>query len=174
MPFWKVNRATGAELTEGSAARDATPHLEPISIFTERGDFDGWIVAAERRVTDMLNEHQYVRVCLDAASDEWEAVDRDEILFVAPPERATDPQRRIHRRKNRLIATVGPYVVTGTAHLPPGTDLDPFLVRRQMRFMPLTDAWVTHRTDPSVELTRPVVIVNTANLRELKAALELV
>ena len=103
-----------------------------------------------------------------------ETFDRDEILFVAPPDRATDPQRRLHRRKNRLIAIVGPYVVTGTAHLPPGTDLDPFLLRRQMRFMPLTDAWVTHRTDGSVDIARSVVIVNTANLRELKAALELI
>lgn len=174
MPFWKVSRATGSHLTEGSAARDAAPHLEPISVFTGRGSFEGWIVAAEKRVTDMLNEHQHLRVCLDAATDVWEAIDRNEILFVAPPERTTDPQRRIHRRKNRLVALVGPYVVTGTAYLSPGTDLDPFLLRRQVRFLPMTDAWVTHRTDPTVGLSRPVVIVNTANLVELRTAMALV
>ena len=174
MPFWKVGRVTGTQLTDGSAARDPEPHLQPISVFADRGSFDGWIVAAEYRVTELLNEHQHLRVCLDAAADRWEDIDRDEILFVAPPERATDPQRRIHRRKNRLVALVGPYVVTGTAHLQPGATLDPYLLRRQVRFLPLTDAWVTHRTDPTVELGRPVVIVNTANLIELQAAMAVV
>ena len=171
MPFWKVGRATGSQNTDGSAARALAPHLEPISVFASDRSFEGWIVAAERRVTDLLNDHQHLRVCVDAAADEWEDVDRDDILFVAPPERLTDPQRRIHRRRNRLVALVGPYVVTGTVHILPGTALDPYLLRRQIRFLPMTNAWVTHRTDPAVELARPVVIVNTANLVELQPAL---
>ena len=173
MPFWRVGRATGGQITDGSAARELAPHLEPISVFTARGNFDGWIVAAEQRVTDLLNDHPHLRVCLDAAADRWEDIDRDEILFVAPPERAADPQRRIHRRKNRLVAMVGPYVVTGTAHLQPGTTLSPYLLRSQVRFLPLTDAWVTHGTDQGVELGRPVVIANTAHLLELRPAMAL-
>jgi len=171
MPFWKVGRTTGSEHTDGSAARDLAPHLEPISVFASDRSFEGWIVAAERRVTDLLNDHQHLRVCIDAAADVWEDVDRDEILFVAPPERATDLQRRVHRRKNRLVALVGAYVVTGTVHILPGTTLDPYLLRRKLPFLPMTDAWVTHRTDPTVELARPVVIVNTAHLVELQPVL---
>jgi hypothetical protein len=174
MPFWKVSRATGSQLTEGSAARDLEPHLEPISVFTARGSFDGWIVAAEKRMTDLLNEHPNLRVCLDAATDHWETVDRDDILFVAPPERATDPQRRISRRRNRIVALVESFVVTGTAHVQPGATLDPYLLRRQVRFLPLTDAWVTHRTDPEVAFSRPVLIVNTMNLVELRSAMTVV
>ncbi len=64
----EVRRATGAEITDGSTARDLAPHLEPISISTARGSFDGWIVAAERRVTDLLNDDPHLRVCLDAAA----------------------------------------------------------------------------------------------------------
>ena len=30
----------------------------------------------------------------------------------------------------------GTYVVTGTAHIQPGTTLDPYLLRRQVRFLP--------------------------------------
>ena len=56
MPFWKVGRATRSQLTDGSAARDPRRNLEPISVFTTRGSFKGWIVAAKQRVTDMLNE----------------------------------------------------------------------------------------------------------------------
>jgi hypothetical protein len=82
--------------------------------------------------------------------------------------------RRISRRKNRLVAMVGSYVVTGTAHTQPGTTLDPYVLRRQVRFLPLTDAWVTHRTDPTVELMRPVLIVNTMNLIELRQAMTVV
>ena len=136
MPFWKVSRATGSHLTDGSAAREPAPHLEPISVFTTKGRFDGWIVAAEQRVTDLLNEHSHLRMCLDAAADAWEDIERDDLLFVAPPSRATDPQRRISRRKNPLVALVGTYVVTGTAHIQPGTTLDPYLLRRQVRFLP--------------------------------------
>ncbi len=171
MPFWRVGRATGGQIIDGSAARELAPHLEPISVFTGRGNFDGWIVAAERRVTDLLNDHPHLRVCLDAADDRWEDIERDDILFVAPPERAADPQRRVSRRRNRLVALVGPYVVTGTAHIPPGATLDAYSLRRQVRFLPLTDVWVTHRTDPSVELGRPVVIVNTSQLVELRPAM---
>ena len=174
MPFWRVRRATGGHITDGSAERDLAPHLEPISVFTARGSFDGWIVAAEQRVTDMLNDHPHLRVCLDAAADQWEMIDRDDILFVAPPIRATDPQRRVSRRRNRLVALVGPYVVTGTAHIRPGTTLDPYTLRQQVRFLPLTDAWVTHRMDPSVDMGRPVLIVNTRNLIELRPALTVV
>ena len=174
MPFWKVRRATGADITDGSTARDLAPHLEPISIFTARGSFDGWIVAAERRVTDLLNDHPHLRVCLDAAADQWEEVDREDILFVAPPARPVDPQRRVSRRRNRLVALVGPYVVNGTAHIQPGATLDAYSLRRQVRFLPLTDVWVTHRTDPSVDFGRPVLIVNTANLTELRPAMTVV
>ena len=67
-----------------------------------------------------------------------------------------------------------PYVVTGTAHILPGATLDAYTLRRQVRFLPLTDAWVTHRTDPSVDVGRPVLIVNTANLTELRPAMTVV
>ena len=174
MPFWRVSRATSGPITDGNAARDLAPHLEPISIFTARGSFDGWIVAAERRVTDLLNDHGHLRVCLDAAADQWQDVDREDILFVAPPGRPVDPQRRISRRRNRLVVLVGPYVVTGTAHILPGATLDAYTLRRQVRFLPLTDAWVTHRTDPSVDVGRPVLIVNTTNLTELRPAMSVV
>jgi len=174
MPFWKVSRATGRQLSAGSATVDPAPHLEPISVFTTENSFDGWIVAAEQRVTDLLNQHPQLRICLNAASDHWEDIERDDILFVAPPGRETDPQRRVSRRKNRLVALVGSYVVTGTAHIQPGTTLDPYMLRRQVRFLPLTDVWVTHRTDPSVELSRPVLIVNTMSLIELRPAMAVV
>jgi hypothetical protein len=134
MPFWKVSRPTGGQLTDGSPANDPAPHLEPISVFTMNGSFEGWIVAAEQRVTDLLNEHLQLRICLDASADDWKDIDREDILFVAPPGRATDPQRRISRRKNRLVALVGSYVVTRTAHTQPGATLDPYVLRRQVRF----------------------------------------
>ena len=101
-------------------------------------------------------------------------VDRDDILFVAPPGRPVDPQRRVSRRRNRLVVVVGTYVVTGTAHIQPGATLDAYRLRRHVRFLALTDAWVTHGTDPSVDVGRPVLIVNTANLTELRPAVTVV
>ncbi len=139
MPFWN-RRVTGSQVTDGSAARDLAPHLEPI-----------------RSAATIQSARLPGR---------WRVV--------APPPRATDPQRRISRRRNRLVALVGSYVVTGTAHIQPGATLDPYTLRRQVRFLPLTDAWVTHRTEPSVDMGRPVLIVNTMNLIELRPAMTVV
>lgn len=171
MPFWNVRRGTASELSEGSAARDITPVLQPIQVFTAEHRVEGWIIASQERVTDLLNERDVMRICVDADSDRWETINRDQVLLVAPPERRTNPQRRVHRQKRRLMALVGSYVVSGVAHLQPGAGLDPYLLRTRQHFLPMTDAIVTHRTDPSVEHEFPVVIVNVGNLTELRALL---
>jgi hypothetical protein len=171
MPFWNIRRGVANAQFEGSAAREITPVLEPIQVFTAQRHIEGWIVAAQERVTDLLNQREVIRLCVQPDTDEWATIDRDDILLVAPPGRTTNPQRRVHRQKRRLMALVGSYVVTGVAHLQPGAGLDPYLLRTRQHFLPMTNAVVTHRTDPSVEHQLPVVIVNVGNLTELRALL---
>ena len=174
MPFWKVQRAARANATDGSAARDLTPSIEPIRVFTTDRHLDGWIVATQERITDVLNARESIRICVDATADVWETIDRDDILMVAPPEHTTNPDRRVHRRKNRLVAQVGPYVVTGMVHLQPGISLEPYLLRTRQHFLPITDAHVTSRIDPAFGQELEVVIVNVRNLTELRSQLGVV
>jgi hypothetical protein len=169
MPFWNIRRGTQPEHTVGSAARDVAPVLEPIQIFTAQRHLEGWIVAGGERVTDLLNQNDTLRVCVDLASDEWASIPREDVLCVAPPERPTHSQRRVHRQKHLVRALVGPYVVSGTAHLQPGSTLDPYLLRTRQQFLPMTNAMLMHRTDPKIDQQLPVVIINVANLTELRA-----
>lgn len=174
MAFWNVRRSTGARATEGSAARHLEPAIEPVRVFTTERCVGGWVVATQERMTDVLNARESIRLCLDATADEWEAIDRDDILFVAPPERRSDSGRRVHRRKNRIVAQLGPYLVTGTIHLQPGTQLDTYLLRTRQHVLPLTSVVVSSRIDPTFEQQFPVVIVNLQHLMELRTQLSVV
>lgn len=167
MPFWTIRRGTQTNTTDGSAARAIAPRLEPIQLFTAAARVEGWLVATEERVTDLLNQRASLRVCTDPATDTWESVDRGDLLVVAPPPLAAPTGRAIHRHKRRVMALVGPYVVEGIVHLPPGMPLDPYLLRTRQHFMPMTHAVVG---DPSRETgtTYPVVLVNVWNVSELR------
>ena len=65
MPFWKVQRATRANVTDGSAARETTPNIEPIQVFTAERHLEGWVIATQQRMTDVLNVRESIRICVD-------------------------------------------------------------------------------------------------------------
>ena len=169
MGFWSARRNTRADATDGSAARALEPALQRIRLFLPDRQVEGWIVSTDDRITDLLNRKDVLRVCVDPAEDAWESADLDELLLVAPPRHDGDPQRRLHRRKHRLAALVGPYVVTGVAHVAVGVDPEAFLLRTRQSFLPMTDAHVTSRVDGTVDEAFPVVIINVGNLVELHA-----
>ena len=173
MPFWKVGRASQAGSIDGSAARAIEPHLEPIQLFTREARISGWIVALDERVTDILNQRETLRVCVDATADSWADVEREELFLVAPPPRGGPNPRRIHRHKRRIRILLGPYTVEGVAHLPPGMPLDPFLLRTRQRFVAVTDAIVTGEDERDGGENHPVVILNVNNMQELHVLLTL-
>ena len=156
MPFWSPRRNTSA-VTDGSTARDVAPALEPIRLFL-----------ADRQVQGLsfLPMSESPICSTGERSSAW-CVD----LLVAPPQQAGDPQRRVHRRKHRLVAFVGPYVVTGVAHIALGQDPEAYLLRTRQQFLPMTSAHVTSRVDGSIDEQLPVVILNVGNLTELRALL---
>ena len=112
-------------------------------------------------------------MCVDPADDVWESADLEDLLLVAPPLQAGNPQRRVHRRKHRLVGLVGPYVVTGVGHIALGQDPEAYLLRTRQHFLPMTDAHVTSRVNGSIDEVLPVVILNVGNLIELRAQLTL-
>ncbi|MFN2418683.1 MAG: hypothetical protein ABR593_07120 [Candidatus Limnocylindria bacterium] len=174
MAFWTVRRGLSADLTDGSAAKALQPRLESIQLFTTERRIEGWVVALEERVTDVLNRRQSLRLCTEPGADVWEEVDRDDLLLVAPPPMPGKNMRAIHRSKRRVLVLVGPYAVEGIVHLPPGMPLDPYLLRTRQRFMAMTNVVMgVAGDDRDPGETLPVAIVNVHNVHELRALITL-
>ncbi len=173
MPFWTIRRGTQPSGMQGSTARDLAPHLEPIHLFTTMGRIDGWIVAVEERVTDLLNQRDAVRICTDPATDSWSSIDRDDLLLVAPPPMTGSSGRAIHRSKRRVLARVGQYSVEGIVHMPPGMPLDPYLLRTRQHFLPMTRAVVSSSDESESGDLYQVVLANVFNLAELRTLVTL-
>jgi hypothetical protein len=138
--IWKRRRAAAAAI-DGTAAREVAPELDPIKLFVRTGVIDGWIDAGGRRISDLMAEERVLRI---RDADGWSTVSIADVLVAGPPPHLST--RRIHRVKRRVAFDVPPYEIVGTAHLPPGTQLDPFVLRTARPILPVTNAWV-HDTD---------------------------
>lgn len=155
MPFWSLRRGTSSRAVEGTAAREVVPALEPVQIFLADRVVRGAVVPDGERLTDLIANQLGLRVQLEDGS--WEGLSIDDIILVAPPPHAS--QRRIHRAKRRIELTADPYKITATAHLPPGTQLDPFVLRTGRPVLPVTGAWVRIEEDASSDQQLDVAIV---------------
>lgn len=174
MAFWSWPRGAGASRAAATGALELVRPPEPIRVFRADGEVEGWIAASGQRVTDLLNANPSLRIQLDAAdSERWIEVERDTILLVTPPPHAGQRQRRVHRQRRRVRATVGPFDVVGTAHLTPGSGLDPYLLRTRQAFLPMTDVVISRRDHPGWEQEAAVAIINVGNLSALHALLTL-
>lgn len=169
MAFWSLRRGTSSETVQGTAAVELVPALEPIQVFLADRIINGHIAPEGERVTDLLAARRGLRI--QDENGEWETVDVADIVLVSPPPHTS--QRRIHRARRRVELEVPPYLVTGTAHLPPGTQLDPFVIRTGRPVIPVTGAWVRIEGDPTSDQHLDVAILSVAAIeraRELLSA----
>lgn len=189
MTFWNWRRGTSGGATAGSAAVALTPELAPIELYTADARVVGWIEANGRRVTDLLNEQDELRLWqprpgpMDAgptsttpspADDaEWQSLLTETMILAMPPEWRSSRQLRLHKRLRRVALTAGPFRVTGNLHLHPGTEVGAHLLTRGPRFLPLTDAYILHSGEPPFEHVVSVVIVNTAHVTSLTSLVTL-
>lgn len=157
--------------------------LAPIELYTADARIVGWIAPDGRRVTDLLNGPDELRLWrpspgpLDATTEpdtdeapaaegDWYSISTAQVVLAMPPEWRASRQLRLHRRLRRAALTAGPFSVTGNVHLPPGTEVGPHLLRGQP-FLPLTDAYLLHNGDPPFEHVVSVVIVNAAHVTQI-------
>lgn len=182
LTFWNWRRGPQTAST-GSAALSSAPDLAPIELYTADSRIVGWIAAGGRRVTDLLNERDELRLWhpspgpLDATPNaktppdtdtgEWDSVAAAQVLLAMPPEWRSSRQLRLHRRLRRVAMTVGPFTVTGNLHLHPGVEPGAHLLSRGPAFLPLTDAYLLHAVEPPFEHVVSVVIVNTRHATSL-------
>ena len=154
----------------------ATPGatLLAVRIFTAVGPLEAELDGnGGERITELLNAFPGIRVRAGASlgmpETRWTPYDLNEVLIVIPPEQATDPMRRLRRPGQRITIKLGPYVVAGAAHVPPGAEATAFLLRHRQHFVPITGATITH-ADGSPGFAQPVVIVNVWRAESLRGA----
>lgn len=184
MTFWNWRRGPNATATSGSSAVALAPELAPIELYTADQRIVGWIASTGRRVTDLLNEQDELRLWrprpgpleeagrphpaepVDDAGD-WDAVAAADVLLAMPPEWRASRQLRLHRRLRRVAVAIGPFAVTGNLHLHPGVEVTHSLLHGPQRFMPLTEAYLLHQAEPPFEHVVSVVIFNTRQVTQL-------
>jgi hypothetical protein len=181
--FWNWRRGTGATATSGSAAIATAPDLAPIELYTADSRIVGWIAANGRRVTDLLNAQDELRLwqpspgpmdapLLDAnptldESGDWQSLVTDQVILAMPPEWRASRQLRLHRKLRRVAVIAGPFSVTGNLHIVPGAEPGPELLLRGPHFLPLTEAYILHNGEPPFEHVVSVVIVNTSHVTQM-------
>src|SRR5699024_860973 len=142
----------------------------------------GWIAAEGRRVTDLLNEQDELRLwrpspsplesadrpmspahpeSLDPAEGEWDTLAAKDVPVVIAPVVRASSQLRLLRRLLRLALAVASFAVTGNRHLHPGVEVSHSLLHGPRHFLPLTEAFLLHQAYPPFEHVVSVVIVNT-------------
>ena len=183
MTFWNWRRGGGTTTTAGSRAVALAPDRAPIELYTADSRVVGWIAANGRRVTDLLNSQDELRLwqpspgpieapLSDQAptvdeSGEWQSLVTDQMILAMPPEWRASRQLRLHRKLRRVALIAGPFSVTGNLHMAPGAEPGPELLIRGPRFLPLTEAYILHNGEPPFEHVVSVVIVNTAHVSQM-------
>lgn len=188
MTFWNWRRGAGVPAGAGSAAVTLAPDLAPIELYTADSRIVGWIAAHGRRVTDLLNDEDELRLWrpspgpIDAPSEpltarqaaptpdesgEWHTLVAAQVILAMPPEWRASRQLRLHRKLRRVALSAGPFSVTGNLHVPPGGEPGPHMLLHGRRFLPLTEAYLLHNGEPPFEHVVSVVIVNTAHVTQI-------
>jgi hypothetical protein len=185
MTFWNWRRGSAPSATAGSAAVSLVTDPAPTELYTAETRIVGWIAANGRRVTDLLNAQDELRLWQPSpgpieapmtarepapnAEDkgEWQSLLTEQVILAMPPEWRASRQLRLHRKLRRVALSAGPFSVTGNLHVVPGAEPGPDLLLRGPRFLPLTEAYLLHNGEPPFEHVVSVVIVNTAHVTQL-------
>lgn len=136
----------------------ASPAVKPIRLILSDRDVTGWIEPGDARVTDLLQRGTPLPFLPgEESAGRWVTVDPAELLVVVPPPHVSRPERRLQRQRHEVMIRIGGWVATGTAHLMPGEEYDPYL-RSTRQFLPLTDATLGREGDESAQALETVII----------------
>lgn len=187
MTFWNWRRASSSSATVGSSAVALEPELAPIELYTADSRIVAWIEANGRRVTDLLNSEDELRLWQPTPGplapelgpsavspgpshengNEWQSVLTESVILAMPPEWRASRQLRLHKRLRRVAISAGPFNITGNLHLHPAVEVGHHLLTGSPRFLPLTEAYLLHQAEPPFEHVVSVLIVNTAHITSL-------
>jgi hypothetical protein len=136
---------------------------------------------SQARLTDLINREDFLPVVLldgqpedlsqpieMRADQQWSRVSVGDALLILPPPQVTDPSRRLHRPRQPVEILIGPFVVSGMAHVPPGAQAAGFLFRQNARFAPVTRAAVRDSGREGFEQRAGVVLVNMRRIETIR------
>lgn len=136
---------------EGSARTGAAREIE-FSGYTEDCRVFGYLRLDGERLSDALNDREQMELdsVLLLALEDNRAVElrtltvrRDEIVAVRASGPRGNAARRIRTRPSPVAVKLGPYLVHGYVHGPPGSD--PLRrLRGQRPMVPMTEAWIEY------------------------------
>ena len=156
MSFWSRRRRGGAEESP-TAVGPTTTRLAVVEFWA----------GSHRTVAGVDLSQDLAEVPEDpsqpigmTAGQAWTQLSVGEALLILPPPQVTDPRRRLHRPRQPVEITIGPFVVSGMAHVPPGAQAAGFLIRQTARFVPVTRASVRDTGLQGFEQRAEVVLVN--------------
>jgi hypothetical protein len=153
--------------SEPTEPEPTTAGPEPIRLILADRDLIGWIEPGGERVSDLLQRGTPLSFLPDGpTSARWVSVDPAELLVVVPPPHVSPPERRLQRQRHEVMIRIGGWMVTGTAHLMPGEEYDPYL-RSTRQFLPLTDARLGREGDESPSAFE-TLIVNLKRVDEFR------
>ena len=139
----------------------ANEQLAPIRIFLKDADLAGSVRPSSERTTDRLQRGVPISFLpAGAQPGEWVELMPDEIFMVVPPPEVGRRWMREERELQAVAIRIGPYRVTGTAHLRRGQEADLYL-RATRPFLPLTDA--TFETDVQAATERVATLIVNLN-----------
>jgi len=155
--FRRPRQSGDADDAEPDPAFPGDPAGVTIEAFLETGVVQLRLHGPAGRLSDILNQETDVRL---ERTDGAAPPVLEGLLVLVPPPQEGDRARRLHRPGRAMRIRIGPYEVTGDAHVPPGAQPTGFLLRTSPRFVALTNATVRSTLGAIADRRVDVVIVN--------------
>lgn len=172
MSFWSRGRR-GREPVESAEALPGTSELAAVEFWAADQRTVAALDLSQYRLTDLLNRGEPLSVVLlDGPPEDqsqripahpgqaWSRLEAGSSLLVLPPPQPSNPGRHLHRPRQPVEIHIGPFVVSGMVHVPPGSQAAAFLLRQNARFAAVTNAAIRDGGLPGFEQRADVVLVN--------------
>jgi hypothetical protein len=124
--------------------------MAPIAVFYEAGVSEGVMPSTDGRLSESLNAGKSLRIQLsggDADRARWIDFASDSIVAVAPPPLPKASALRVSRRRHLVELRAGLYRITGTVHLPTGSDPLRYIRTVGRQWLPLTNCTIEFGPD---------------------------
>lgn len=181
MSFWSRGRPGKESPEPQSPDAQATVHLSVVEFWVENRRMLVGMDLSQGRLTDLVNHRDSLPVVLldeqpedrskpieMRAGHQWTQLSIAESLLILPPPQATNPLRRLHRPRQPVEVVIGPFLVSGMVHVPPGAQAAAFLIRQNARFAPVTRATVRDGGLAGFEQRADVVLVNMRRVETIR------
>jgi hypothetical protein len=179
--FWSKGRSDKESEQPATDLGSPPTHLSVVEFWSAGQRTLAGLDLSKERLTDLINRQDILPVVLlderpedlsqpieMQANQAWTQFLVWDALLVLPPPQVTDPSRRLHRPRQPVEVVIGPFVVSGLVHVPPGAQAAGFLLRQNARFAPVTRAAVRDSGLEGFEQRAEVVLVNMRRIETIR------